>query len=148
MAVGPILTLGLGAFTGGGAQFLPTLGYNTGATPPPPPDVPVKTGAGGLDPGEGEKRRAYKPTGLRDTRNVEARTQVQDRLDDSQAIAAEIAGRLAREFTEEGEAARQENIALMTEAQVSWEIGLLLRKKMRTEEDELLLLLLLAASAA
>lgn len=120
---------------------------NPAPPPPPPPDDVVKTGAGGLDPGEGEKRRAYKPTGLRDAK-TETRTQVQDRLDDSQAISAEIAGRLAREFTEEGEAARQENIALMTEAQVSWEIGLLLRKKMRTEEDELLLLLLLAASAA
>lgn len=37
MSVGPILTLGLGAFTGGGVQYLPTLGYGTNATPPPPP---------------------------------------------------------------------------------------------------------------
>lgn len=35
MSVGPILTLGLGAFTDGGVKFLPTLGYGTGATPAP-----------------------------------------------------------------------------------------------------------------
>lgn len=37
MSVGPILTLGLGAFTDGGVQFLPTLGYGTSGTPPVPP---------------------------------------------------------------------------------------------------------------
>lgn len=31
MAVGPVLTLGLGAFTGGGVKYLPTLGYGTAA---------------------------------------------------------------------------------------------------------------------
>lgn len=35
MSVGPILTLGLGSFAG--RQFLPTLGYGTGAKPPVPP---------------------------------------------------------------------------------------------------------------
>ena len=36
MAVGPVLTLGLGAFTGGGVKYLPTLGYGT---PPAPADT-------------------------------------------------------------------------------------------------------------
>ena len=47
MAVGPILTLGLGAFTGGGVQYIPTLGYGTSATPPSPPFG--RSGLGGDD---------------------------------------------------------------------------------------------------
>ena len=45
MSVGPILTLGLGAFTGGGFQYIPTLGYGTSGTPPAPADE-VIGGAG------------------------------------------------------------------------------------------------------
>lgn len=36
MSVGPILTLGIGALTGGGVKYIPTLGFGTGGTPPPP----------------------------------------------------------------------------------------------------------------
>ncbi len=45
MSVGLILTLGLGAFTGGGVKYLPTLGYGTGGAPPPPPPVVVPPSA-------------------------------------------------------------------------------------------------------
>lgn len=37
MSIGTVLTLGLGAFTDGGVQFLPTLGYGTSGAPPAPP---------------------------------------------------------------------------------------------------------------
>ena len=47
MSVGPILTLGLGAFTGGGVQYIPTLGYGTSAVPPSP--TPGREGLGGDD---------------------------------------------------------------------------------------------------
>lgn len=35
MSASPILTLGIGAFTDGGVQYIPTLGFGTGAVPPP-----------------------------------------------------------------------------------------------------------------
>lgn len=67
MSVGPILTLGLGAFTDGGVQFLPTLGYGTGGAPPNPPQPYGRSGLGGDDvpryrksPHRGWDRKAWR----------------------------------------------------------------------------------------
>lgn len=110
----------------------------------PPVVVVTKTGTGGLDPGEGLKRRIVKPTGIL---HLPKKTRVDERVDDSRAIQSEIASRLAREFTEESVRLRPPPIIEMTQAEVDYEIGILMRKKMRTEEEELLLLLMMTAAA-
>lgn len=105
-------------------------------------DVAVKTGTGGIDP----VRRIVKPTGL--LQRKKATPTVAERVDESREIAAEIAGKLAREFSEENEALLDaQPIESMSLRDIEREIGILLRKKVRNEEDELILLLLLAASA-
>lgn len=113
------------------------------------PDV-VKTGTGGIDPER--KRRLHlpvKPTGLVERPAKEGRKEVADRVDETRGIQAEIAARLAKEFSEETAALEARlPVAEMSLAQVEREIGVLLRKQMRTEEDELLLLLLMVAAAA
>ena len=121
----------------------------------------VKTGTGGIDPGEGI-RRIVKPTGLVDRPIKEGRKDVEDRVDESAQIEAEIAGRLAKEFVGESQdiSARQKQqqaqdqeaerlanemlaIDAMTQAEIDLEIGLRLRKKlaMQKEEDELIAIL-------
>lgn len=109
----------------------------------------VKTGTGGIDPGDAKRRSIVKPTGLlRLPKKVkEGRKEVSDRIDDSRLIQAEVAARLAREFGEEI-AREPEPIVEMSLREIEAEIGVLLRKKLRTEEDEAILLLLLAAAAA
>ena len=96
--------------------------------------------------GDNEKRRStYKPTGI--LHLPQKSPQVAERIDDSRAIQAEIAARLAKEFTEE-EVARQEQVevARLSAAEVDLEIGILLRKKVRTDQEELLLVLLMASA--
>lgn len=116
----------------------------------------VKTGTGGIDPGEGHRRVPFKPTGIVDRPKIrlkEGRKEVSDRVDESRQIEAEIAGKLAREFGEENEAVtaledqRQLMLAEMSQAQIDFEIGVLLRKKIKSREDELMLILMLAAAA-
>ena len=109
------------------------------------PEV-VKTGTGGIDPGA-ERRRPVKPTGLLRLPKKEGRKDVSDRVEESAAIQAEIAARLAREFGEESSALADRESIEMSLAEIDREIGVLLRKKMRTEEDEILLLLLMACAA-
>jgi len=108
----------------------------------------VKTGTGGIDPGEG-LRRIVKPTGLLHLPK-KARADVEARIDDSRAIQAEIAGRLAREFSEETTALEAykafQPIDEMSLAEIDAEIGLLLKLKLRREEDEIMLLLLMVAA--
>lgn len=106
----------------------------------------VKTGTGGIDPEELE-RYTIKPTGLLHLPKKEGRKGVQDRVDESRGIQAEIAERLAREFTEETALLDQPPVETMSMAQVDAEIGFLLRKKLRTDEDEVILLLLMAAAS-
>lgn len=115
----------------------------------------VKTGTGGIDPGEGIRRKKLhlpvKPTGFLDRPKAKDQA-VQGRLDDAGRIEAEIAGRLAREFGDEsqriGEAEAARTAVALSMAEVDREIGALLRKKLRTEEDEVLLLLLMVAASA
>ena len=132
-----------------GAVFYSGVYFTDGTAP----DV-VKTGTGGIDPGEGVKRKRtpLKPTGLIDRpKRTEARKDVEDRIDESRQIQAEIAGRLSREFTEETQQAQQINAQLEDQArvlalEVDAEISRLLHKKLRTQEEETVLLLLLAAA--
>lgn len=101
----------------------------------------------------GDARRKYppvKPLGIVD-RPLRVSPKVGERVDDSRAIEAEVAARLAREFGDETASALAEQqslaVAELSAQQVAFEIGVLIRKKLRTEEEELLLLMLLAASA-
>jgi hypothetical protein len=140
---------------GGGPIFnigvFNTLIFNTGDEVGAAPDVVVvKTGTGGIDPGEGlrRKRVPYKPTGVLHLPK-KALSRVDERVEDSRSIQAEIAAKLAREFTEESAGlavVRQVPIELMSPEEVNREIGILLRRKLQREEDELLLLLLMASA--
>lgn len=122
--------------------------FNDGGPVPPPPDEAVKTGTGGIDPGDARKRRTFKPTGLLHL-PVKARPTVKERVDQSAGIASDIADKLAREFTEETQSLQTPTESVrMSLSEVDAEIGRILRKKVRTEEDEVLLLLLMAAVAA
>ena len=122
-------------------------GNRSAATPTPTPTPDTGPPLGGK--GDNEKRRyqPYKPTGI--LHLPKKSPKVSERIDDSRAIQAEIAARLSKEFTEE-EVARQEQVEVvrMSAAEVDFEIGILLRKKLRTEEEEVVLLLLMAASSA
>ena len=107
------------------------------------------------DDGPAARRRIVKPLGIVDRPQVKARPLVSERIDDSRAIAAQIAAKLAREFGDETASesaiiAEQQalEVARLSAAQVDFEIGVLLRKKLRTEEDELLLMLLVVAASA
>lgn len=144
MALGRIITLGLGnPFAG--RKYLPTLGFGTSGTSVTPT---TKTGTGGIDPGEGLRRFPAKPTGLLDRPKKEVREgrkNVEDRIDESAQIAAEIAGNLAREFGDETQRQEAANIVEMSMAEVDFEIGVLLRKKIRNEEEEIMLMLLMIA---
>ena len=124
-----------------GSEFFGGEFFNVGTT--------AKTGTGGIDPGEIRKRRIVKPTGILHLPRKEGRKDVADRIDESRDIQAEIAGRLAKEFSEETATleTRRAAIAAMTQAQRDAEIGTLLKKRKRTEEDEILVLLLVAAAA-
>ena len=106
----------------------------------------IGTGTGGVDPGDGG-RRPFKPTGLLDRpKKKEGRKEVAERVEDSRQIQAEIAGKLAREFGEETIRLKKPEIVQMTAAEIDFEIGVLLRKKIRSEEDDFILLLLMAAA--
>lgn len=100
----------------------------------------------------------FKPTGILDRPRKEGRKEVEDRVDESRQIQAEIAGKLAYEFTEESSsleakriedaqasAARRKEIAQMSAAEIEKEIGILLKKKMKDEEDIISLTLLMIA---
>lgn len=98
--------------------------------------------------------RAFKPLGLppeRRKRNKQSEA-VEARVQETAQIAEEVAAKIAREFGEETrqiearEEARQ--ILEMSQAEIDFEIGVLLKKKIKRQEDELLLLLLMAASSA
>ena len=116
--------------------------FDFGATPTPTQDTGPPIGG----KGDNEKRRStYKPTGI--LHLPKKSPKVSERIDDSRAIQAEIAARLVKEFTEE-EVARQEQVevARLSAAEVDFEIGILLRKKLRTDQEELLLVLLMASA--
>lgn len=116
--------------------------------PTPPPVIDVKTGTGGID-GDAKRRRIYKPTGLTEPRKA----RLEERIDDSREIQAEIAGRLAKEFAEELEEVEiQESppIEEMTPEEIAYEIGVLLRKKLKQqqqEEEEMFAMMLAVAIA-
>lgn len=123
------------------------------------PEV-VKTGTGGIDPGDAiRRRRIVKPTGLLHLPKKGNRKDVEDRVDESRQIQAEIAQRLAADFAGENaalsdaQAAREAGalaeraIIEMSLKEIDAEIGALLQNKLRTDEEEIMLLVLIAASA-
>lgn len=98
----------------------------------------VKTGTGGIDPKK--HKGIYKPLGTLGL----PKKKVEQRVDDSRQIQAEVAAKLAEEFSEEIKA---KPIPKMTMAEVEYEIGALLKKTLRTQEDETMLVLLMIAAA-
>lgn len=118
-----------------------------------------KTGTGGIDPGEGHRRRGksiVKPTGtLHLPKKKGARTSVDDRVEQSREIQAEVAAKLAQDFAAGSEALRQSEaarelvvpIVSMPLAEMEAEIFALLQKKRRTEEEEIMLLMLMVSVA-
>ena len=119
-------------------------GPGVSAPTPTPDEGPPLGGKGDNDR---RRRGVFKPTGILHV--PKKSPQVEERVDDSRAIQAEIAARLAREFEQE-EIARQQDIevARLSAAEVDFEIGVLLRKKVRNEQEEIVLLLLMAAASA
>jgi len=125
----------------------------------------VKTGTGGIDPGEGLKRRRIlhvkskpplivNPTGLPPLK-PEMLSPTEARTQDVAAIHAEIIAKSQQEFLEPTPAAPIWDITdylpieQMTLEQVDAEIKALLQKKLRTEKEErnlLALIILIAAS--
>lgn len=97
-------------------------------------------------------RHIVKPLGLPFGKPKKRRTAVDDRVEQSRQLEAEVAARLAREFEggtrREAERGEAQQILEMSMAEIDHEIGVLLRKKMRTQEDEVLLLFLMVAAAA
>lgn len=109
---------------------------------PPPPVVTAKTGAGGIDPGEGQ-RRIYKPSGLleRPRKKKGAVPAVEARVQETHEIARE----LAREAKHEAfDVEAYLPVEQMTMEQVDGEIARLLHKRIKTEEENVALLILLA----
>ena len=116
-----------------------------------------KTGTGGIDPGDGLRRRSiFKPTGTlhlpkKKSARTDARTSVDDRVDQSREIQAEVASKLAQDFAAGSEALRQRELVVpivtMPLADMEAEIFTLLQKKRRTEEEEIMLLMLMVSVA-
>ena len=111
---------------------------------------------GGKGDNAPSKRRGHlpaKPLGIIDRPRKplkEGRKDVSDRVDESRQIEADIAAKLARDFSEETLRIPPEQppVAEMALADIEAEIGAILRKKVRTEQDETMLLLLMAAGVA
>ena len=101
-------------------------------------DVVVKTGG----KGDNSKRRRLivKPTGLVDRA---ATPTIKERLEDSAQLHVEAKIQARERF--DVEAPEPQPIETMSQAAIDFEIGVLLRKKLRTEEDEILLLMLMMA---
>ncbi len=101
-----------------------------------------KTGTGGIDPGEGLKRRTIvKPTGLLGPKKKAKKESVEPvvsretpRTDD---VALVITPEIKPVFAP---------IATMSQAEIHAEIGRLLHEKLRTDDDEFIFLLLMMAA--
>ena len=96
------------------------------------------------DDEDGRHPIAVKPTGLLERRpTLTLRKTVEQRVDESRQIQAEVYGQLAKELRAERE---KPVIQEMSLREIEAEIGELLRKKLRTEDEEIMLLLLVAAA--
>lgn len=93
-------------------------------------------GAGGID--APKRRTIYKPTGLLDRK-------IERRISEAAQESAEITAKLDAEFLPEVIAAAAP-VQRLTLEQIDFEIGLLLRNKMRTDEEDALLVILLVAN--
>jgi hypothetical protein len=121
-------------------------GAGTAAVAPVVADV-VKTGTGGIDPGEGLRRRRtiVKPTGLVDR----PRREVERRIEQADEVAREVTREMRERFVEEPKRAPEvvPPISAMSIAEIDAEIGRYLRElqveSQRTEDDELMILLLM-----
>ena len=143
MSVATVITQGFGTF--GDIAHVVLDGYDPSSVPPPAPAPDVGPPLGGK--GDGKRRiLSVKPTGLLDrpTKAVKPLSRVDERVEDSRQIQAEVAGELARQLREDIDR-EVPPVVMMDLAAVEAEIGRILRKKVRTDEDEVLLLLLMVA---
>lgn len=114
------------------ASIFNNAAFNTGASIVV--DDVVKTGTGGIDPGKKHKG-IVKPLGTLGLPR-KAKQAVDARIQDAKVQQAEIASRLAKEFSVD-----------MTMEEVHSEIGTLLRKTIRNQEEDAILILLMMAAA-
>lgn len=137
------------------SNFYGGLFYNGGFFGAVTPVEPAPPAGGKDDTHAGRKRLSvrrsdpFKPTGLID-RPKSKDPAIDARLAEQAATRAEIAGKLAREFAEDSAAIKEAEsrpVVEMSLAEIEFEIGVLLRKKLRTQEDDAILMLLLVASA-
>jgi hypothetical protein len=91
-------------------------------------------------PSDNEKRRKsiFKPLGLVDRPRKDGRKSVDDRIDESRVMQADIAAQLAREFSVEELPTESPPIERMSLADVDAEIGLRLRAKLKNEQIALI----------
>jgi hypothetical protein len=115
-----------GSFFGG--EF-----FNSGGVPVVP--TPYK---GGRNDGRKGRETIFKPTGLVDRK---ATPTIEQRVEESAQLhqEAQIAARAPLEIPV------LRRIESMSAAEVDFEIGVLLRKKIRSEEEEILLMMLMMA---
>lgn len=99
-------------------------------------DVALKTGTGGIDPPR-RRRTIYKPTGLL-ARKPEGRAGVEQRIEETRAIEQEA---LAAVMAPLSAAPAPKPIEHMTAAEVDYEIGVLMRERVRLEEEEMVMLM-------
>src|SRR3990167_6308529 len=146
MSIRAIITEGFGAF--GTIPDVVLQGFTAGEEVEEEIQEIIKTGTGGIDP-TSRRRGIFKPTGTLHLPQKAKQTRVDERLDDSRKIQAEVAATLAREFGAENAAIAAQPVPIdsMSMLEIDREIGALLRKKLRTEEDELMMLVLMAAAA-
>lgn len=114
---------------------------------------------GGARPGDGPKKRSiFKPTGtlhLPRKKLNPAQQDVENRLQDSQNIAADVAAQVSRDFAQSNRAVEQAAVAslqvrmsadIAAQAAMTAEIAILMQRKLRKEEEEMILLLMMGAS--
>ncbi len=138
MSVGPVLTLGLGDFTGGGVKYLPTLGYGTGGTPPPVPVI-VTTRPAGVKRGQGKRRFKL---GDEDTAEF-LKSQLRLRHPESAPAPAEPAQAVLPKLSKAERKAR-ESLAAETARAMAIEQDEQTRKVLTARNNAILTLLLLA----
>lgn len=117
-------------------------GAGTAAVAPVVSDV-VKTGTGGIDPGEGIKRRRrtiVKPTGLVDRK-------VEKRVEQADEVAREVTREMRERFIEEPKRVPEvaPPISAMSIAEIDAEIGRHIKELQAEEDDELMILLLMSS---
>lgn len=111
-------------------------------------EEPVKTGTGGIDPGEGIRRRRrhkeiIKPTGLLPVKPKKA---LEERTAEIAEIHQEVIAEAKREFLEPPSDVQILDVTALSQAEILARLEALKRKETLSDEDLLVLIILIAAS--